>query len=161
MAIEDYAVERVVLGILDGGMSGRLFAEVRERQGLVYWVGAWHEHPRAGGMIHLGASTTPHRSEQVRRAMLREVDRLVEGIDDDELSRAIVGIVAREQTVGDGLPARASELGDDLLYHGRPVDAGVKVDRVRGVTVERIRDYLSRYPRDPVALVSVGPDRGA
>jgi len=35
----DFPVEQVLLGVLAGGMSGRLFTEVREKQGLVYWVG--------------------------------------------------------------------------------------------------------------------------
>ncbi|HWL92629.1 MAG TPA: pitrilysin family protein, partial [Phycisphaerae bacterium] len=47
----DYHVERVMLSVLGGGMSSRLFTEVREKQGLVYWVGAWDEHPKGSGMI--------------------------------------------------------------------------------------------------------------
>ena len=47
---KDFRVQQVALGVLSGGMSGRLFTEVREKQGLVYWVGAWQETPRGSGM---------------------------------------------------------------------------------------------------------------
>src|SRR6185295_16738782 len=59
----DFPVEQVLMAILSGGMSGRLFTEVREKLGLVYWVAAWHEQPRGKGLINLGASTTPERCE--------------------------------------------------------------------------------------------------
>src|SRR5262249_35730004 len=76
MTHPEYAVERVLLGVLSDGMSSRLFVEVREKLGLVYWVGAWHEHPRSGGMIFMGASTTPTRCDETYDVLLREVDRL-------------------------------------------------------------------------------------
>ena len=46
---DDFPVQQVTLGILSGDMSGRLFTEVREKLGLVYWVSAWQETPRGTG----------------------------------------------------------------------------------------------------------------
>ena len=110
---DDFPVERVLLGILAGGMSGRLFTEVREKQGLAYWVGAWGDHPRTGGMLHVGASTTPQRVDQTYATLLREINRLAEDLTDDELQRAITGIVSQAQTRGDVTRSRAARLADD------------------------------------------------
>ena len=52
-------------------MSGRLFTEVREKRGLVYWVGAWCETPRGSGVMFLGASTTPQRCDETYEALSR------------------------------------------------------------------------------------------
>ncbi len=153
----DFPVERVILGILAGGMSGRLFTEVREKLGLVYWVGAWHEHPRAAGMIHLGASTSPDRCEQTLGVLMREVDRLADDLHSDELERSIVGIIARTHTRGEITLARAAELADDLFYYGRPVPTDQKLDQVSRVGVKQVGDYLERHRRDRLSIVTLGP----
>lgn len=153
----DYSIERVTLGILAGGMSGRLFTEVREKQGLVYWVGAWADRPRTGGMVHLGASSTPENVERTYTTLLREITRLGEDLTESELQRAITGIVTRTQTQGDVTRARAGEMADDLFYLGRVVPMEEKLARVQAVTIKDVCDYLHRHPRDARAVVTVGP----
>ena len=138
-------------------MSGRLFTEVREKLGLVYWVGAWHEHPRGAGMIHLGASTSPDRCEQTLAVLMREVNRLADDLHSDELERAIVGIVARTRTRGEITMARVAELADDLFYYGRPVPTDQKLDQVSQVGVKQVADYLERHRRDRLSIVTLGP----
>jgi len=153
----DFPVERVLIGILAGGMSGRLFTEVREKQGLVYWVGAWGDHPRNGGMLHIGASTTPKRVDQTYVTLLREINRLANDLTEDELQRAITGIVAQTQTRGDITRAKASRLVDDLFYHGRPIPVEENLAQVKAVTVDDIRRYLTMHPRDQLGVVTLGP----
>jgi predicted Zn-dependent peptidase len=159
MAHRDHPIERVLLSVLGDGMSSRLFTEVREKQGLVYWVGAWHEHPRSGGMIHLGASSTPARCEQTYRTLLREVDRLAEDLTESELARAKTLIIARSETHGDITRARVSELGSDLFQFGRPVPIEEKNAAITRVTIDDIRRYLGDHPRDRLCVVTLGPDK--
>jgi len=154
---DEFPVQQVVLGILSGGMSARLFTEVREKQGLVYWVNAWHETPRGSGMIFLGASTTPDRCDQTYKTLLREVERLAEDIQPDELERAITGIVVNLETRGDSTRARCAELANDLFYFGRPLPEDEKIARVQAVTIDKIRRYLATYPRDQLCVVTLGP----
>jgi predicted Zn-dependent peptidase len=150
-------VERVMVSILSGGMSGRLFTEVREKQGLVYWVGAWLERPRGSGMIHIGASTTPERCDRTYATLLREVDRLAEDLTEDELRRAITGITARKERESDLTHVRVSELADDLFYFGRPIPVEEKLAKVRAVTTDDIRRYLDSHPRDRLSVLTLGP----
>ena len=154
---EEFPTAQVVLGILAGGMGSRLFTEVREKQGLVYWVGAWNDQSRLGGMIHLGASTTPQNLEKTYTTLLREIDRLSEDLTPEEVERAISGIVIRAQTRGDITRSRASELSEDLFYRGRPIPTEEKIACVRAVTIRRIRDFLAAHPRDRLSVVTVGP----
>lgn len=156
-----YHVERLILSILGDGMSSRLFTEVREKQGLVYWVGAWHEHPRTGGMIHLGASSTPARCGQTYATLLREVDRLAEDLTPDELQRAKTQIIARSETHGDMTRARVGELSADLFHFGRPVPLEEKNAAVAAVGIDDIRRYLAEHPRDRQCVVTLGPQAEA
>lgn len=154
---DDFPIQQVMLGILSGGMSGRLFTEVREKLGLVYWVSAWQEIPRGVGMIFLGASTTPERCDKTYATLLREVDRLAEDIEPDELIRAVTGIVAQQETRGDSTRSRCVELVNDLFFYGRPMPREEKIEKVQRVTIEDIRRYLGEHRRENLCVVTLGP----
>ena len=154
---DDFPIQQVVLGVLSGGMGARLFTEIREKQGLVYWVSAWQDTPRGCGMLFLGASTTPERCEQTYTTLLREVDRLSEDLTQDEVDRAVVGIVAGQETKGDTTRSRCSELCNDLFFFGRPVPVEEKIAKIEAVTVNDVRRYLDAYPRDRLCVVTMGP----
>ena len=154
---KDFPVQQATLGILSGGMSGRLFTEVREKRGLVYWVSAWQETPRGAGMMFLGASTTPERCDQTFTTLLHEVDRLSEDLAQDELERAVTGIVASQETRGDTTRSRCAELASDLFFFGRPVPPEEKTAKLQAVTIDDIRRYLSEHPRDQLCVMTLGP----
>ncbi len=153
----DFPVERVMIGVLGGGMSSRLFTEVREKQGLVYWVGAWDEHPRDGGVNFMGASTTPTRCDQTARTLLREVERLAEDLSDDEVRRVKVGMIAKSKTHGDITRARLGELSADLFHFGRPLTTEEKNAKIEAVTVADVQRYLRDNPRDRRCILTLGP----
>lgn len=153
----DFPVQMVTLGILSGGMSGRLFTEVRERLGLVYWVGAYQDTPRGHGMMFVGASTTPDRCDETFKVLLREVDRLAEDIEQEELDRAVTGIIASQDTRGDSTRAHCGELGTDLFHFGRPIPIQEKTAKIQAVSIEDIRRYLKAYPRKQLCVVTLGP----
>lgn len=153
----DYPIEQVLIGVLAGGMSGRLFTEVREKQGLVYWVGAWHEQPRGRGVIHLGASTTPDNCEKTYRTLLGELGRLHEDLTDEETRRARDGLIAHLETEDDLTRARAGSLSDDLFHFSRPIGLRPKLEALRAVTTAQVEDYVRRVPRDQICVATVGP----
>ena len=149
--------QAVAIGVLSGGMSGRLFSEVREKQGLVYWVTAHTEHPRGIGIVYLGASTTPERCEATYKTLLREIDRLSEDLEESELRRAITGIVSKFETRGEVTRARCNALAEDIFHHGRVVPMAEKIAKVQAVTVEDVNAYLDNFPRDRLSVLTLGP----
>ncbi len=154
---KEFPVQQATIGILSGGMSGRLFTEVREKRGLVYWVGAWQETPRGAGMMFLGASTTPERCDLTYKTLLNEVDRLSEDLTKDELDRAITGIVASQETRGDTTRARCGEIASDMFFFGRPLPIEEKIAKLQAVTVEDVRRYLANHPRNKLCVLTLGP----
>jgi predicted Zn-dependent peptidase len=150
-------VEQVLLGVLSGGMSGRLFTEVREKQGLVYWVGAWHEQPRGKGIVHLGASTTPDRCDRTLETLQRELRRLGEDLTEAEVNRARDSLLAHAETEDDLTRARAGRLSDDLFHFGHPIGPEAKLDAIRAVNLERVAAYARRLPVDRVCVGTLGP----
>ncbi len=154
---DDYAIERVLIGVLAGGMSGRLFTEVREKQGLVYWVGAWHEQPRGRGIIHLGASSTPDNCEKTYTTLLRELRRLAKDLTDRETTRARDGLIAHLQTEDDLTRARAGSLSDDLFHFSKPIGLSPKLAALRAVKTADVEAYARRLDTDRLCVATVGP----
>lgn len=153
----EFPVEDVLLGVLSGGMSARLFTEVREKQGLVYWVAAWHDQPRGLGVIHLGASTTPERCEKTYQTLLKELGRVSEDLTEDEVRRARDQIIAHSQTEDDLTRARAAGLSDDLFHFGKPIGPAPKLDAIAAVTLEQVTAYARRLRRDELCVATIGP----
>lgn len=154
---DDFYAGQVLIGVLSGGMSGRLFTEVREKQGLVYWVGAWSDHPRGAGFIHLGASSTPQNAEKTCGTLLREIDRLADDLTRPEIERAQAGIVTRALTRGEVTRSKAAELCNDLFHHGQPIATEEKLARIQAVTLDDLCRYLEEHPRVRISAVTLGP----
>jgi len=153
-----FAVEEILIdGILSGGMSSRLFTEVREKQGLVYWVGAWHEQLRGAGVIHLGASSTPERADQTYRTLLRELQRLAEDVTEEETNRARNAKIAHAETEEDLTGARATSLSEDLFFFSRPVGLGPRRAAYQAVTVEQVREYAGGLALERLNVATLGP----
>jgi predicted Zn-dependent peptidase len=151
-----FPVEQVLLRVLAGGMSGRLFTEVREKLGLVYWVGAWHEQLRGKGVIHLGASTTPERSHQTYDKLLEELGRLGEDLTEAEVERARTGLISHFETENDLTRSRAAGLSDDLFHFARPIGLAAKLEALRAVTRGDVLSYARRLPRDQLCIATLG-----
>lgn len=85
----DHAPVKVLATVLGGGMAGRLFAELRDRQALAYTASAFYEAVHEPGVLVLYLGTAPESAERAEAALLREVERVrTEAVDADALARA-------------------------------------------------------------------------
>jgi zinc protease len=89
LADPDYPAARVLGAVLGGGMSGRLFLELREKRGLAYSVGVISAFRTAPAFLAAYAGTAPASAEAVERGVLAEVERVRrEGVTESEVARA-------------------------------------------------------------------------
>ncbi|HEY3788203.1 MAG TPA: pitrilysin family protein, partial [Urbifossiella sp.] len=88
----EYYAARAAEGVLSGGMSARLFTEVREKRGLCYSVGVRHETFRDRGTMVGYAGTGSDRAQQTLDVTLSELRRLKDGVTDDEIDRVKAGL---------------------------------------------------------------------
>ena len=89
-----YYIARMAVEILSGGMSGRLFTEVREKRGLCYSVGASYSSLKHQASIMGYAGTSNERAQATLDCFLAEIIRLSEGVTKAELDRAKTGLKA-------------------------------------------------------------------
>ena len=156
---DDAFVESVVVAILSGGMSARLFTEIREKRGLAYWVRADRDFRRGAGLIRLGAGTRPERAHETLDVLLTEVERLGRDVTEEELARAKTGLIASLSTRGDSTQARAGAVSSSFFYRGRPLSFAEREAGVEAVTVDDVRRYLAaaKLSPDELCILTLGP----
>ncbi len=154
--------DRYVLAVLDhvagGGMSSRLFQEVREKRGLVYSVGTFTVMYRDAGAFAVYAGTSPERAREVLEVSLRELDRLrQEPVPEEELRRAKESLKASLMLSLEGTASRMFFLSRAELYFGRRVTPDEVLEELEAVTSDRVQQLARRLLRDRPALAAVGP----
>lgn len=151
-------VQRVGAAVLSGGMSGRLFTEVRERHGLCYAVYAsYGANKHLGAMLSYAGTTAP-RAQKTYDILTRELRRISEGVDESEYHRAVVGMKSSLVMQGESTHARARALASDLYIYGRPRRLDQRIDEVEAVTLDKLNDYLRDHPAGDMTCVTIGPE---
>ena len=153
----DFYVARVATNVLSGGMSGRLFIEVREKRGLVYRVGASHSAAKGRGAVFAFAGTTPENAEECLKVMLDELGKVGNGVSDEELDRAKADLKSRVIMQGEFSSSRASGLVNDWWNLGRIRTIAEIRDAIDSVTSADIERHMREFPVAPVTLVTLGP----
>lgn len=154
------ACERLATAILSGGMSGRLFTEVREKRGLCYAVHAGYTPERETGWLTAYVGTTPERAHESLEVLRAELDRLAtpEGAPTtEELARARVGLKSRIVFGGESTGARAGALASDFRKLGRCRTLEERVAEIDAVTMDGLRAHLASFDRGEATVLTLGP----
>ena len=155
----DYYAASVVSEIFGGGMTSRLFREVREKRGLVYSVASIFAPNGIFGAEFLYAGTTPEKSPETVHVMLDELRRLQsEGVSQDELDRAKVQLKSELVMRGESSGARASALARSWWFEHHLITIQELKEAIDRVTREQILGLLQRFPTtDPLVIAAIGP----
>lgn len=155
---KDYYDLRIAVSVLSGGMSSRLFTEVREKRGLCYAVGAKYNTLKSHAGISCYTGTTPDKAQQTTDVIISEFDRLSEGITEDELQRAKIGLESSLVMQSESSIARASGIAGDyyLLGRVRPIEE-IKT-KLEQISVRSVLTALERNPFSNYTVVTVGPE---
>ncbi len=158
----DAVLQKAAVAILSGGMSGRLFTEVREKRGLCYSVYAGYGGHHDRGGVYAYAGTTAPRAQETLDVLVYELRRLhAEPVGGDEFRRAMVGMKSRLVMSGESTSARASAISLDHQVFGRARTLAERVEEVAAVTPERLRGFLDANTPGPDAMtiVTLGPKK--
>ncbi len=161
-----HAEERWPLAVLNhvlgGGMSSRLFQEIRERRGLAYAVWSERSHFDEVGALNVGVGTAPEHAHEVLGLVHDEIDRLGEnGISARELAVAKGHLRAETLLSLEDSGARMSRVGSSLLLHGRVLEVSELIDRVEAVTLEDVASVAAKLAAEPRTVSVVGPFEAA
>jgi predicted Zn-dependent peptidase len=150
----------VVNQVLGGGMSSRLFHEIRERRGLAYSVYSYSALYSDAGAVMVYAGTTPARAAEVRSLVEAEVASLVEDGPTDAELRVARGYLEGSLLLGlEDSGSRMARLGSGVIARGAVTPIDEHVARIRAVTDDDVQRVIHRVFDAPATLAVVGPTR--
>jgi predicted Zn-dependent peptidase len=143
--------------ILGGGMSSRLFQQVREERGLCYSVYSWASTYADAGSAGIYAGTAPARLGELLSVVDEEVAKLVaSGVTENELAVA-KGYIEGSLVLGlEDSGSRMARLGRSLMARDEIVTVDDQLTRIRAVTADDVAAVSSRVFGSPRALAVVG-----
>jgi predicted Zn-dependent peptidase len=152
---------RYAMGILNtvlgGGMSSRLFQEIREKRGLAYSVYSFNQGYSDASTFGLYAGCSPAKAEQVTRLMLDEFEKIAQSsITTDELELAIGNISGGLALKFESSQARMSRLVGSEMSTGEFFDLDETIERFSAVTTEQVQSLVQDLLIGERTIVAVG-----
>ena len=155
-ADEDYFQSHGAVGVLSGGMSSRLFTEVREKRGLCYAVYASCETVRQRGAVVAYAGTTTERAQETLDVLVDELVKLRQGVREEELLRLKARIKSQLIMAQESSNARSSQIAWDWYHLNRVRTLDELSSIIDALTCESINQYLEDHPPRDFRVVTLG-----
>ncbi|MBD8065500.1 insulinase family protein [Devosia sp. PTR5] len=155
---DGFYAAQVLASILGGGMSSRLFQEVREKRGLCYSVYAFHWAFADSGVFGVAAATGEEEVTELVPVVLDELRRATETITDEEVIRVRNQIRAGLLMSLESPSARAGQLARQQILWGRPIAMQETVERINRITAQRVREVAEQlFTGGTPTLAGIGP----
>jgi predicted Zn-dependent peptidase len=147
----------VLNSILGGGMSSRLFQEIREKRGLAYSVYSFSPSYSDAGLFGLYAGCSPAKAGQVAELLLGEFTRLATGgVTTDEMARAVGQLSGASALALEDSDTRMSRLGRSEITLGEFADLDESLRRLALVTATQVGELAEELVSRPMSLAAVG-----
>ncbi|MFC3690769.1 M16 family metallopeptidase [Chenggangzhangella methanolivorans] len=156
---EDVYAAQVFANLAGGGMSSRLFQEVREERGLAYSVNAFHWSYADSGLFGAYAALGPEDAADILPVMIDVLLQAAETADEREVERAKAQMKAGLLMSLEQPASRADHHARHQLAFGRPLDVAETVQKIEAVTVAAVRESGRALMTSAPTLAAVGPIR--
>ena len=156
---DDIYAMHIFNNILGGGLSSRLFQEIREQRGLAYSVYSYHSTYVDTGLFAIYAGTSPKNTKEVIECILQEVKEIKQkGITADELARTKAQIKGGLYLGLESVSSRMSRLGKTELTYNRVLSPEEVIEKLEKVTLEDVLRVIGRlWQRDKISIMTLGP----
>jgi len=155
---DGFYAAQILASILGGGMSSRLFQEVREKRGLCYSVYAFHWAFADSGIFGVAASTGEEEVADLMPVVVEELRKATETISDDEVIRVRNQIRAGLLMSLESPSSRAGQLARQQILWGRTIPLQETVERINRITADRVKQVARQiFSSGEVSLAGIGP----
>jgi predicted Zn-dependent peptidase len=158
---ERYYALQLLSNMLGGGMSSRLFQEVREKRGLVYTIQSFNASYAETGVFSIYAATAPDQAPELMQVVADELKKACENLREDELQRAKNQQIASLRMARENTSTLAEWMGRHLLQFGEYRDAKMLQHTVESVTLQEVQKLAQELFSAPkLTLAALGPTDG-
>ena len=134
---DSFYTAQILAAIIGGGMSSRLFQEVREKRGLCYSIYAFHWSFADTGVFGVHAATGAGDIAELMPVVLGELERAAHDITEAELARARAQLRAGLLMTLESPAARAGQLARQILIFGRVIPVDELVEKIDAIARAR------------------------
>lgn len=153
---EDYYQARAAVGVLSDGMSSRLFTEVREKEGLCYTIYASMNTLKDQGAVLCYSATSTERAQETLDVAMRELRRLAEGVEADELLRLKARIKSALIMQQESSNTRSASMAIDWYHLERVRSMEEVAGHINALSAESINRFLRENPPRAFCVASLG-----
>lgn len=155
---DGFYASQILSLILGGGMSSRLFQEIREKRGLCYSVYAFHWAFADSGIFGVAAATGEDDLGALVPVMIDELRRATLDISEEEVTRARNRIRAGLLMTLESPSGRAGQLARQQILWGRPIPLEETVERINRIDPDRVREVAGQlFAAAKPAIAGIGP----
>lgn len=143
--------------VLGGGLSSRLFQEIREKRGLAYSVYSFLSSYKDTGVWGIYAGTAPDKAAEVVNLSVEEIRRLSANIREDELQRARTQVMGNIMLGLESTSRRMQNIANQEIYYGRYFSPDEVIASINSITLEKARELSRDLVEDSSpAVVALG-----
>ncbi len=153
----DFYAMAVFSTLFGGGMSSRLFQEIREKRGLVYSIYSFASSYLDGGMFGIYAGTGENETAELVPLVCDEIKKIQDSVGDAEVARSKAQLKASILMSLESSSSRCEQLARQLMVFKRPLTVEEVVDKIDAVDAAAITRVAQRIFATPPTLASLGP----
>ena len=154
---EGFYAASVLSTILGGGMSSRLFQEIRERRGLAYVIYSFLSCYKDCGIFGVYCGTGAEEARGLLSLVLDEIEKVQNDVTEEELNRARAQLKASILMSLESTSARCEQLARQMMVFGRPVPFNEIVQRIDGADRSSVTDVARRVFAGRPSIAAIGP----
>lgn len=141
--LDEHFYEAAVLSIvLGGGMSSRLFQEIREKRGLCYRIQADNTSSHDTGIFEIYCAVAPNKIGELITATIGELKKTANKITEEECKRAIIKLKSSILMSKESNSSRAQNNASNLLSKGRIVGSDELIEKIEAVNVKKLQNIM-------------------
>ena len=153
---KDYYTLAIFSSILGGGMSSKLFQEVREKRGLVYSIYTMSSSYKNNGLFGVYAATSANKVEEVTDVVLSEIYKMKSDITDKEFNRTKAQFESSLLMSRENNGTLCEQIVNQTMIFGRSFSNEEIMQKINAVTIDDVKKITDKILSKPPVVVTVG-----
>lgn len=141
---ENYYVQQTLSMLAGGGMSSRLFQEVREKRGLAYSISSFASSYQDTGIFGVYSSSSENNMNQLITVVIEELQKMLTDITEEELQRAKAQVRASILMAQESSISRSKKFASNLAIYGRYIEITEIIEKLNMITPQAIMKFLHK-----------------
>ena len=154
---DDFYSLLVYSSLLGGGMSSRLFQEIREKRGLVYDIHSFSGSYTDTGIFGVGCGTGETQIKELIPILCDELNKSLENIIEKEVNRGKAQLKVNQMMRRERANSRCTSAAYQLLIHNRVIEPSEIIKKIDEVSVDTVKRVAKKIISGPIAISSIGP----